>query len=313
MTVNQIAAIHFEGRKQTAHKRVQRLKSSKLIRERPRQPNEPSILFLAFKGFEFLRKQKELTHLPELPWAVFSRRVQVSEWSLRHELAVLDTKAALLPAVNATGRHWVSEFSTWPRLHEFHTDLSDDGGGSHPHKRILTKPDGFFRVVDTATLSTESFFIEVDRSTETLDTLVRKALAYSAHYKCGGFAKQLGLAPGDYARVPFRVLLIFKNDERRNNVAERLLQTTPPILTQMWLSTLEDVEADPLGEIWMRPLDYREVILGSEFDPSSGERAEAVYRRQAEREHLVATRVKRQTLLDGLVASRVHPHPPSRS
>lgn len=44
--------------------------------------------------------------------------------------------------------------------------------------------------------------------------------------------------------------------EKRMTI-ETLLSLTPPILTQVWLTTLEEIIANPLGPIWTRPIDCR--------------------------------------------------------
>ena len=51
----------------------------------------------------------------------------------------------------------------------------------------------------------------------------------------------------DYKQYPFRVLGVFKSEERLDNFAQRLLQTDPPIRHQFCLATLSDVISDPLG------------------------------------------------------------------
>jgi hypothetical protein len=68
-----------------------------------------------------------------------------------------------------------------------------------------------------------TFFVEVDRSTETQDALARGALCYLDYYRRGGLAEPFGHDPTQYKDFPFRVLMIFKTAERRNNAAERLL------------------------------------------------------------------------------------------
>lgn len=308
MTVDHIAAVIYSGRKQTAYKTVQRLKSSGFLRERPRRPNEPSILFLGFKGYDFVRKHFG-EELPKIPWAVFSRRVQVSELTLRHELAVLDLKGAFMTAVQNQEDLFIDSFSTWPRLHQFSThDKKGEINGS-PRKR-LTKPDGFLRLTDTKQLITHRFFLEADRSTETLDTLVSKALAYSDYYRSGNFAAIHGHPPADYRKVPFRVLMVFRNEERRNNVAERLLLHAPPLLTQFWLSTFEQVQRDALGPSWIRPVDYRDALHGTEFEPNVSNLTCSPYRRNSARERLVSQRITMHPLLDNSSASEVHPHLP---
>ena len=82
-----------------------------------------------------------------------------------------------------------------------------------------------------------------------------------------------------------------------NNAAEQLLQCLAPITSQVCLSTIEDVTTNPLGAIWIRPVDYREAVRGTPFDPDLPRR-ERVYRRQTERENLIATRVRKWRLFD---------------
>src|SRR4051812_12277272 len=57
MTAEHIATIYFEGRRETAKKRLQKLKAARLIAERPRQVNEPAILYLAKHGLLLLSEQ----------------------------------------------------------------------------------------------------------------------------------------------------------------------------------------------------------------------------------------------------------------
>ena len=90
--------------------------------------------------------------------------------------------------------------------------------------------------------------------------------------------------------------MVFKNAERRNNTAERLLQNTPPIFSQVCLSTFEEVKRDPLGSIWIRPIDYREATRGTPFDPDQ-RRQTWGYARQSEREHFVAQKVSKFRIL----------------
>ena len=100
-----------------------------------------------------------------------------------------------------------------------------------------------------------------------------------------------------YKEFPFRVLMVFKSAERRNNTAERLLQNNPPILTQACLATLAEVTANPLGAIWFSPADYRDAVKGTPFDierrvPSFE------YRSQPEREALVEAKIRKLRLLE---------------
>lgn len=92
--------------------------------------------------------------------------------------------------------------------------------------------------------------------------------------------------------------MVLKTSERRNNIAERLLQITPPILRLTWLTTLSEVMADPLGPIWIKPDGYRAATNGTPFEVRSRSPS-GVYRRQFERDTLVESRVEKLRLLEG--------------
>jgi hypothetical protein len=298
MTLAHIAALHFEGRREAAKKRVYLLKTAGFIGERRRRPYEPAVLFPSRIAWELLSEHGLLSGYPDLSPAQFEKRTRVSDLTLRHELEVLDCKAAIYSAVMSSSRFSITEFSTWPALFQFHaapaTGMSD----------VLVKPDGFLRVLETEAdggLSEHAFFLEVDRSTETQDTLGHKASCYVDFYRRGGFAECHGHAPSEYKEFPFRVLMVFKSQERRNNATERLLANSPPIQTQVWLTTVEELIDDPLGPIWVQPLDYLRVTTGTAYEPGGHTRSRQ-YVRQAGRESLVNDAISKRRLLDAPVS-----------
>jgi hypothetical protein len=106
-----------------------------------------------------------------------------------------------------------------------------------------------------------------------------------------------GATQDRFKEYPFRVLMVFKSAERRNNMAERLSNNNPPIFTLAWLTTFAEVTANPLGAIWIQPKDYREVVSGTPFatvrkTPVFG------YSRQTEREIHVERNIKKSKLLE---------------
>jgi hypothetical protein len=293
VTAAHVAAFHFGGSKEAAKKRLQKLKAANLISERKRRVNEPSVLFLTRKGFALLSSEDLLAEFPRLSATAFEKRADVSALTIRHELEVMDVKAAFYSALNKSESFKIAEFSTWPRLHEFKARQA-----GHEGAEVLVKPDGFIRIHEKEKdggVSEHTFFLEVDRSTETQDTLVNRTGCYLDYYKSGGFAIRNGAARSEYKEFPFRVLIVLKNAERRNNTAERLLESSPPILTLAYLSTLTEVVADPLGKIWIRPVDYREAVKESAFQ-EGGRRSD--YRRQAQRETLVEKAIRKSALLE---------------
>jgi hypothetical protein len=102
----------------------------------------------------------------------------------------------------------------------------------------------------------------------------------------------------DFKNYPFRVLMVLKTAERRNNTAEQLLQNNPPILTQVCLSTFEEVIANPLGAIWICPIDYREATNGTPFDTKQW-RNSFTYRSNPKREIFVETKIQKRRFLEG--------------
>ena len=293
MTSAHAAAIYFEGRKEAAKKRLQKLKAAGFIGERARRAYEPSILFLSKEGLLLLRSHGILAEYPLFDLPVLIKRSRVSEQTVRHELAVMDVKAAFHTALTAHGRFSIAEFGTWPRLYEFEATYRTDGSIS------LIKPDGFVRIHEKEAdggVSEHSFFLEVDRSNETLETLVAKAAAYLDYYKSGSFAEKNGGTRSSFKEYPFRVLMVLKSAERRNNVAERLLASNPPIMSLVCLSTIADATTKPLGPSWVRPVDYRHAVAGTTFDPETRS-VQSGYQRVIAREQIVETRIKKSHIL----------------
>lgn len=290
MMIRHAAALHFSGRQPAAKKRLQRLKAIGLIAERPRKASSPSVLFLTKFGFRLLRERGILDGYPRLSVASHAARAAVSERTIRHELEIMDVKASLASAVAQRTTWRLIEFSTWPRLLQF--ECSPFGVPT------TVRPDGFIRITRTMadSESTKAFYFELDRSTEPQATLVLRANCYRAHFKSGGFAARNGERRSDFRKHPFRVLLVLKSTERRNTIAEALLKITPPILTHVWLTTFSEIVRDPLGAVWIRPIDYREALV-SVFSTAAPHRSRR-YLRGRVGETLIEKHIKKRQLLD---------------
>lgn len=293
MTAAHVAVLYFDSKPEAAKKRLQKLKTAGLIGERPRKAYEPAVLHLTRAGLLLLKEHGVLAEYPALSLPALERRARVSSATVRHELDVMDVKVAVHAAFRGDRRFTVVEFGTWPRLHEF--QATPNGG-----LEVLVRPDGFIRIHEKEAghgLSEHTFFLEVDRSTEAQDILVSRAAAYLDYYKSGGLAVKNGAPRSAFKEFPFRVLMILKTVERRNNTAERLLQNYPPILTQTYLTTMDEVRADPLAAIWIRPIDYRVAVSGTAFDAENAVRSHG-YLRQAAREVIVEQNIRKQRMLE---------------
>ena len=287
MTTDHASALYFDGNYEAARKRLQKLKSAGFITERPRQVFGPSVLFLTRKGLEILRERGVLAEYPPFDLPALDRRARVSDLTIRHELEIMDVKVAFDGAMKRNDGCTLVQFSTWPRLHEFTV--------SQAAREVLVKPDGFIQIAETKEFMHE-FFLEVDRSTEEQERLVSRAVAYREHYGNGGHAIRRGAKHEQFRDFPFRVLMVMKSNDRRNNTAERLLQCNPPILSQVCLTTLKEVVADPLGSIWIQPKDYRAAVAGSRFDPERPGWTPTYYP-QAERNTFVEARIRKFQIL----------------
>jgi Replication-relaxation len=99
MSGAQIASIYFQGSKEAAKKRLQKVKAAGLIGERKRRISEPAILFLTRKGFSLLKEEGQIADFPRLSAMAFEKRADVSPLTIRHELEVMDVKAAFYSAL----------------------------------------------------------------------------------------------------------------------------------------------------------------------------------------------------------------------
>jgi len=294
MTAGHIATLFFDGKKEAAKKRLQKLKAAGLIGERKRKAYEPSVLFLPRKAFVLLHEKGVLAEYPAFDLPALERRARVSSVTISHELNVMDVKTAFHSAIKETKQFTIEEFSTWPMLYEFEAFRNGRGG-----EEVTVRPDGFVRIHEKEKdggVSEHTFYLEVDRSSETQETLVNRAGCYFDYYKSGSFAVRNGATRSDYKHFPFRVLMVFKTAERRNNTAERLLQNNPPILTQVCLSTIKEVMTNPLGATWFCPIDYRKAVERTPFDLTR-QREQLGYQRQTARELFIERKVQKLKIL----------------
>ncbi len=298
MTLNHLADLYFAENRAATKQRIRKLRIAGLIRDRARHANEPAALLLTKKGFLVLKRHSRLEGYPVLSDTDFTARANVSSLTLRHELQVVGVKAALLTALSALSHVNVMTATTWPLLSQFrvHRPYADGYGST----TVTVKPDGYicFQEKDTEGTNEHHCFIEVDRGTESQRVLAERAVCYRAHYQSGGFAESRGGSREHFAEYPFRVLAIFPTAERRNNAAERLLQVEPPIKTMVWLTTMPEMLRDPLGPIWIRPVDYDKAITDCGFEITRHHRL-GRYRRQTERDAGVEDAVRKCILLSG--------------
>tara|TARA_Y100001933_G_C19008685_1_gene567751 strand:- start:167 stop:1135 length:969 start_codon:yes stop_codon:yes gene_type:complete len=221
MTRAHLAALYFDDKPEATKKRAQALLRAGYLAERTRQPNEPAILYLTKSGYDLIHERGLLSQYPQQDWRSFQKRVNVSDATIRHELAVQDIKAAFSTSIRQTEHLTLAEFSTWPKMYEFRTTRPVTENGWTNHKEVLMKPDSFIRIHEQEPdggLSEHVLFLELDRGTETIQTVVNKAIGYREYYRSGGFAKKCGIKVEDYRQCPFRVLLVFQGKARSEKI-----------------------------------------------------------------------------------------------
>ena len=182
-TYLQLAHLHFEGRLEAAKKRAQKLIASGYLTQRPRQVSEPVILHLTGKALKRMLSEGLMERYPRLASEDIARRAKVSDATVKHELAVMDLRCAMTAALRPSLTYRIAEFSTWPLLHSFHAQVVVDA------PRTLIRPDGYLRIAESREdhqTRLHAFFLELDRGTENLDTLVNRCLGYRQFYQSGG-------------------------------------------------------------------------------------------------------------------------------
>jgi len=265
LTLDQIRAMFFPDTKDMAKKRVQRLKAADFLTERPRRIGEPSILHLTWKAYVALRDGGHVGENSRLSPKTFKRRMAVSGATLTHELMIGDVRTSFIVAMQRSKELELTDFNVWPRRYDFTV--------SHGHNRVNVKPDGHLRFSEKRNDEDfeYDFFLEVDTGSETLDRVVEKCVSYREYHRSGGYAVFCGGKKDESKSYPFRVLVVCRSEDRRNNLAERLLQAKPPFSTMILITTQAECVHDPLGDIWMTAAAYKE---GS--PASNGNRSKAL-------------------------------------
>jgi len=295
-----IAEIFFDGAVEGAKKRLPRLRAAGLIREQnqTRARTEPAIYALASKGFEAIRESAAFGRLTariakDFQWKKLEDRHNVSPMTLRHELAVVDVRAALHKALRRHPQYALGEFVTWPLLCQF--EVRDEEGMYGARK---VRPDGLFRIDRRSgdKVLSRFCFLEVDRGSEVHTTLIGKTRAYVQYNGSPEFARFLLQGESDKP-IPFRTLMIFAGDssegsqERMFNHAHWISRMEADIPKEsIWLTTHESFVENPLAPIWICPEDYQAVLAATPYDPkvvdwSTGGRAlarDALLRRSIE-------------------------------
>jgi hypothetical protein len=253
ITIRHAAALHFGGGEDVAKQRLLKLHKAGLVHRREMNLAGPrgvrSLYVFRKRTLDLLLRHGWLLRCRNENWNVRLRKrfEAISPLTIQHELGLLDVRAALEPTLGALAHIKVIRFGVWPLEHEFYVRRGD--------RRVRQRPDGYLCFAEHSPLrdrpAYRHFYIEYDRGTESLETIAIKAEGYRNHHRTGGFCRWLG-RPGDQPRDnPFRVLFIAPSAGRIRSMLARLGQAGER--RRAWLTTLDELTADPLGAIWVYP------------------------------------------------------------
>jgi hypothetical protein len=297
MLRGQIADLYFGGSYEAANKRLQKLFKHGYLRERNAGERNgkflPTWIALAEPAFRTLKNSGLVDE--QFPWETIRRRLARSSATLLHDLGVVDLWVSFEQACRGSMAHRIKQFSTWPYQFQFEPNGTNGGGPS------VLLPDAFALIAhtdDPALPPVESaLFFEWDRSTEGRGVLRGKAIGYDQYYRSGAFAECQGGTRTDIDEYPFRTIFAVRNEERRNNLLEELARPSGNgalIHDQFWVTTWDEVLADPLGAIYLHVGDYVAAMKDTIYDPA---RFVTKYRVR-DRDQLVREKVAQRRLFE---------------
>ena len=239
-TITHAADIHFDGKREMAKKRIQKLAAAGLILMRPGLVGRAAAVTASQRAVRLLHSRGEIGRRP-VP------RSGVSDALIAHDCAVIDAKAAFIRAARRDTTIAVTAFdvSSRPII---------ASRPSYGAIRPRLRPDAFVEL-STVDGTQFHFFVEVDRSTEPIHVVSSKIAAYRAFLRNGGFARLRGAPTQQHRQHPFRVLIICKSVERRNLLARALFESAARVRTFALLSEATDAHANPFGHAWLAPAD----------------------------------------------------------
>ncbi|MCK4419149.1 hypothetical protein KAV79_05030 [Candidatus Aerophobetes bacterium] len=156
---------------------------------------------------------------------------------------------------------------------------------------IPIRPDRFIGLKINAL--SNYYFLEVDRGSAALKECARKLRGLREYYFSGGFFKKYGEQGYRKEDYSYRVLITAPTQERRNNLVEKAIEQGS--LEMCWLGLFSGVIQDPLGKVWIRGKEYKEVL-----ESLVERQRERILRahRKLERDEIIKERVNRRSILE---------------
>lgn len=242
----------------------------------------------------------------DISWTAGRSRVRPER--KQHELDVNEFKVSLMAALRkkygeeSIAYYWHGkEISELPEVEllfcEKGTDYWDYARDPNPEPsergnlRIPIRPDRFMGIQING--ESQYYFVEIDRTTMTLKRIRRKLRGYQAYYLSGGFVDRYGQEGDRKEDYPFRVLVTAITEERRNNLVEQALAVGS--LDMIWVSVFDEFVNDPLGKVWVRGVEYQEIIRRI---PKDKRNLLLGAHRRVGRDEMVQERIRKYSILD---------------
>lgn len=236
---NHIALALFDGRYEAAKKRVQQLAKAGLVANNDRSLKGRSILRITQEGLEIVGSLQSFDH---------SKTQPISPRMHQHEKMLADVRFALKGAAKQAGFDIC--FRTAPEETSFSVFCADHG------REETVRPDALAELHRETDGYRHTFFLEIDRSTETQGHLIHLGNQYRSLKKSRRFIGEAN-HPYDRTKVSFRVLLIVRSRQRMTNSGANFCRFAG-INTLVWITTIDEFLQDPFGAIWQCPVDFKD-------------------------------------------------------
>lgn len=253
LTIDQIQQLFFSSYK-VAALRLQKLWNQGYLKRQflsTSRGSQPTLYCLQKKTYDLL-VENGMINPEEISWEKIKNQQEISPEKRYHEIDCNQFKIALWIHLNNHHEQEIEmiHFGHGPAYWDYTLDPENQ------KKKIPIRPD---RVMALKIKEVpETFFLELDRGTMTLERFRTKIRGYRHYYYSKGFYKRYGDARQPFEKYGYRVLTITTSKLRRNNLLNQALKEKSYYMC--WFTTLEEATNNPLNKVWMRGKEYKEVL-----------------------------------------------------
>jgi len=288
LTTRQIQSLFFNSYS-AVQRRLQKLWNKGYLKREyaPVQFGSSEALYCPTKKGIDLLIQRSVIEPDEIKWKSKYNRVKPEK--KQHEIDVNEFKVALTVA---TRKNNYAELLFCEKGSSYWDYVKDpEPYPKDKREYIPIRPDRFIGLKIKGL--SNYFFLEVDRGTMRLKEVARKLRGYREYYFSGGFFRKYGEAGYRKEDYSYRVLITAPTEERRNNLVEKAIEQRS--LEMCWFGLFNEVIKDPLGRVWIRGKEYKEVLESlNEWDR---ERILRTYRK-IRRNEIIREEVDRRAILE---------------